>query len=127
MLNLLTLRPILAGMAEPPTEPPKLKSWTIYKIAGKAIWLGTVEAGDKAAEGRSGIQNRGVASVRGAAAMSPRKGKIIQTRFRGKWPHQVALPVGKVNEELLVRGHGLSRGYLPVSASAGLQQQSARW
>ena len=49
MLNLLTLWPILAGMAEPPTEPPKLKSWTIYKIAGKAIWLGTVEAGDKAA------------------------------------------------------------------------------
>jgi hypothetical protein len=34
---------------KPPTEPPKPKSWTIYKIAGKAIWLGTVEAPDKRA------------------------------------------------------------------------------
>jgi hypothetical protein len=36
-------------MAKPPTEPPKPKSWTIYKMAGEAIWLGTVEAPHKSA------------------------------------------------------------------------------
>jgi hypothetical protein len=47
-----TRRPILAGMAKPPPEPPtppQLSSWDIYKVAAKAIWLGTVEAPDKAA------------------------------------------------------------------------------
>jgi len=29
------------------TEPPALKTWTIYKVAAKVIWLGTVEAPDK--------------------------------------------------------------------------------
>jgi hypothetical protein len=28
-------------------EPPKPTSWNVYKIAKKAIWLGTVEAPDK--------------------------------------------------------------------------------
>ena len=36
-------------MARKP-EPPKPTSWTIYKVAQKVIWLGTVEApGKKAA------------------------------------------------------------------------------
>jgi hypothetical protein len=28
-------------------EPPKPTSWDVYKIAKKAVWLGTVEAPDK--------------------------------------------------------------------------------
>jgi hypothetical protein len=37
-----------AGMPRKP-EPPKATSWSIYKVAAKAIWLGTIEAPDKAA------------------------------------------------------------------------------
>jgi hypothetical protein len=33
-------------MAKKP-EPPNLKIWNIYKVAAKAIWLGTVEAPDR--------------------------------------------------------------------------------
>jgi hypothetical protein len=29
-------------------EPPKPTSWRIYRVAKKAIWLGTVEAPDAA-------------------------------------------------------------------------------
>jgi len=33
-----------------PRKPEQLKSWTIYKVAAKAILLGTIEApGEKAA------------------------------------------------------------------------------
>jgi Ser/Thr protein kinase RdoA (MazF antagonist) len=35
-------------MAKKP-EPPALASWDVYKVAEKAIWLGTVEAPDKQA------------------------------------------------------------------------------
>jgi hypothetical protein len=35
-------------MAKKP-EPPKPTSWNGYKVAAKAIWLGTVEAPDKQA------------------------------------------------------------------------------
>jgi membrane-bound lytic murein transglycosylase B len=35
-------------MAKKP-EPPHPTSWYIYKVAAKAIWLGTVEAADEAA------------------------------------------------------------------------------
>jgi hypothetical protein len=34
-------------MAKKPEPPPQPKTWNIYKIAAKAIWLGTVEAPDK--------------------------------------------------------------------------------
>jgi membrane-bound lytic murein transglycosylase B len=44
MLNLLTLRPILPGMAKQPPEPTKPTSWNIYRVAAKARPLGTVEA-----------------------------------------------------------------------------------
>ena len=47
-LNLLTLRPILAGMAKKPEPPPLPITWTIYKIAAKQTWVGTVEAPDEA-------------------------------------------------------------------------------
>jgi membrane-bound lytic murein transglycosylase B len=40
-------RPILAGMAKKP-EPQKPTNWTIYKIAAKQTWVGTVEAADEA-------------------------------------------------------------------------------
>jgi hypothetical protein len=33
-------------MARKP-EPPTPTSWNVYKVAQKAIWLGTVEAPDK--------------------------------------------------------------------------------
>jgi hypothetical protein len=36
------------GMAKEP-EPSKPTSWDVYKIAKKAMWLGTVEAPDKGA------------------------------------------------------------------------------
>jgi hypothetical protein len=35
-------------MAKKP-EPPQPTSWDVYKIARKAVWLGTVEAADKSA------------------------------------------------------------------------------
>jgi hypothetical protein len=35
-------------MAKKP-EPPKPTTWTIYKVAAKAVRLGTVEAPDEAA------------------------------------------------------------------------------
>jgi hypothetical protein len=38
----------IAGMAKKP-EPPKPMSWDVYKIAKKAVWLGTIEAPDKSA------------------------------------------------------------------------------
>jgi len=47
-LNLHRLRPILPGVAKAP-ETPKPIIWTIYKIAAKQTWVGTVEANDEAA------------------------------------------------------------------------------
>jgi hypothetical protein len=35
-------------MAKKP-EPPPLSTWDVYKVAAKSVWLGTVEARDKAA------------------------------------------------------------------------------
>ena len=32
-----------------PPQPPPLSSWDIYKVAKRAVWLGTVEAPDKSA------------------------------------------------------------------------------
>jgi hypothetical protein len=37
-----------AAMAKKP-EPPKPIRWNVYKIAGKAVWPGVVEAADQAA------------------------------------------------------------------------------
>jgi hypothetical protein len=42
-------------MAKKP-EPPKPTSFDVYKIAEKAIWLGTVEAPDKQAAVESAAQ-----------------------------------------------------------------------
>jgi hypothetical protein len=36
-------------MTKKPELPPQLMSWDVYKIAKKAVWLGTVEAPDKSA------------------------------------------------------------------------------
>ena len=59
-------------MAKKP-EPTKPIIWNVYKIAKKAVWLGTVEAPDKrrCREGRSGIQGRCLAAIRDGAAMTP--------------------------------------------------------
>jgi hypothetical protein len=48
-LKVLALQSILAGMAKKPEPPPKPIRWGIYKIAAKAVWLGTVEAADETA------------------------------------------------------------------------------
>jgi hypothetical protein len=54
-LNLHTSLPILAGMAKKP-ETPQLSIWDIFKIAKKSVWLGSVEASDKAAAIEKGAQ-----------------------------------------------------------------------
>jgi len=36
-------------MAKSSTKPPQPITWTIYKIAAKQTWVGTVEAPDEAA------------------------------------------------------------------------------
>jgi hypothetical protein len=36
-------------MAKKPEPPPQLSTWDIFKIAKKSVWLGSVEALDKAA------------------------------------------------------------------------------
>jgi hypothetical protein len=36
-------------MAKKPEPSPKPMSWNVYKIAKKAVWLGTVVAPDKSA------------------------------------------------------------------------------
>jgi hypothetical protein len=43
MLNVHSRQPILVGMAKKP-EPAQTIRWDVYKVAAKAIWLGTVEA-----------------------------------------------------------------------------------
>jgi hypothetical protein len=48
-LKVLPSRPILRGMAKKPEPPLAPPTWTIYKIAAKAVRLGTVEAADEAA------------------------------------------------------------------------------
>jgi hypothetical protein len=55
-LNVLTLRPILAGMAKKPEPPPQPITWNIYKVAAKMIWLGTVEASDRKAATEKAVQ-----------------------------------------------------------------------
>jgi hypothetical protein len=42
-------------MARKPKQPPPT-SWNIYKVAKKGIWLGTIEAPDKAAAIEKGAQ-----------------------------------------------------------------------
>ena len=46
-MKVCSSRSILAGMAKKP-EAPKPTTWTIYKIASKAVRLRTVEAADEA-------------------------------------------------------------------------------
>ena len=46
MLNVHSRWPILVGMATK-SEPPALSSWDVFRVARKAIWLGTVEATDE--------------------------------------------------------------------------------
>jgi hypothetical protein len=46
-LNAIGPPPKTAGMPKKP-EPPKPISWNVYKIAAKAVRLGTVEAPDAA-------------------------------------------------------------------------------
>ena len=55
MLNVHGRLANTAGMPRKP-EPPKPTSWNIYKVAAKAILLGTVEAPDKKAAIEAGAK-----------------------------------------------------------------------
>ncbi len=46
----------LANTAGMPRKPEQPKTWTLYKVAAKAIWLGTVEAPDKGAAIEAGAK-----------------------------------------------------------------------
>ena len=60
-------------------EPPKPTTWTIYKVAAKAIWLGTVEAPDK----KTAIEKA-----------KPEDADVFRQRFGGEpleWQHQTGV------------------------------------
>ena len=62
--------PKLAGMPRKP-EPPPLSTWDVFRVAHRAIWLGTVEATDE----RDAIEK--VAKERNIPAK-----RLIATRHR---------------------------------------------
>jgi hypothetical protein len=62
-------------------------SWDVYKIAKKAMWLGTVEAPVKAPLSRRSLRNSGVEAMTQAVDLDRgRNGWINQ------FNHKVALP-----------------------------------
>ncbi len=68
-----------------PRKPEQPTCWNIYKVAAKAILLGTVEAPDKGTAIKKGAEEFKAdawAPERGAAAMPRRKGEITP-----HWPH----------------------------------------
>jgi uncharacterized protein YuzE len=80
-LNVLTLRPILAGMAKKP-EPPPISTWDIFKIAKKSVWLGSVGAPDKAAAIEKAAQEFKTEAWRhGGAAMNMSSKTAHTTEF----------------------------------------------
>ncbi len=48
-MNVLTLRPIRAGMTRKPQQPPQptKTKWHVYKLAVKRQWVGEIEAVDE--------------------------------------------------------------------------------
>ena len=65
-------------MAKKP-EPPALKTWNIYKVAAKVVWLGTVEAPNRRIaieKGAEEFKSRRLAAVRSGAAMTRGIGAI---------------------------------------------------
>jgi hypothetical protein len=71
-------------------------------------------------EGCAGIQSRGVALVRGAAAMTLSSGEILTARLRRYWPHHVALSADKVrglNSSETVRGFADALSAAPLTYS----------
>jgi hypothetical protein len=65
------------------SEPPKPVRWTVYKVSGKAVWLGEVGEVDKAAviEKTQGTGHEADGAIR-------------------KWPHHVALRAEKVRDRV---------------------------
>jgi hypothetical protein len=69
-------------MARKPKQPTPT-SWSIYKVAKKVVWLGTVEAPDKQAAIEKGAQEFKTDAWRLCAVAR-------------KWPHHVGLSADKV-------------------------------
>jgi hypothetical protein len=97
-------------MAKKP-EPPKPTTWTIYKIAAKAVRLGTVEAADEATAIEKATAEFKVAATRldGRQAMTRRSDEITHGDLKRKWPrpriipqfpHRVALPAEKLRDPM---------------------------
>jgi hypothetical protein len=74
-------RPILRAGPKP---QPKPASWSIYKIASKAIWLG-------------GIQDAGH-EADDDTEMARREGEITPSDLKRTWPHHVALPAESLTQ-----------------------------
>jgi hypothetical protein len=51
-------------VAKKPEPPPQLTTWSIYKIAAKAVWLAAVEAPDEATAMEKGAAEFGVPANR---------------------------------------------------------------
>jgi hypothetical protein len=60
-------------MAKKPEPPQKPTTWNVYKIASKAVWLGTVEAPDRDGEGSGGMPN--------SSGMSRTKTAVLTQKF----------------------------------------------